>query len=500
MKTPRPFLLALCALLFISACDLSEVNENPNNPADVPENLLLPGLLGNFSYEVIGNEPARTPSQWMQQTAWNGVQPSEDTYDLDESDVNNLWEFFSYTDVMKNSRLLNEKATANENFAYAGIAKTILAWNLMVVTDLWDMVPYSQAFDPSNTTPAYDEQEAIYAAIFDLLNQAIEDYDRPSLRSPGSDDLLYGGDMGKWERLTYTLLARAHLHLTEAPGNSAADRANLGLQALANGFTSNADDADFQYFDTAGEENPWYQFAIDGKWDTRNQMSAHYIDLLKTRQDPRLPIQARQAGAIDNNGLVPGFTPEPFTEDDFALDDSTYWGHINGQEGIGAENVSPIGAFYSAADAPLTWLSYAEAKFIEAEAVLITQGAAAADPIYREGIAASMNKLGVPAEARDDYIASRPDLSGQSNPLAELITEKYIANFLNLDIYNDWRRTGYPELSPITNNPRTPSGSIPLRYPYPDSELSNNAANVEITGIPRGFSAMEIPVWWDSEN
>lgn len=489
MKTRSRYILAvwcLALLVSVGGCDsFSEINENPNAPEVVPENLQLSSLLGTFSYEVIGNDPARTPAHWVQQLAYNGVPPSFDNYDHDESAVNNLWTFTAYTAVMHNAKILSESAEANGNFAYAAIAKTILAWNLGIVTDLWGDVPYAEAFNPDNPTPAYDPQEQVYAAVFDLLNQAIAQYDQPSPLSPGADDLLYGGDMDRWKKLTYTVLARFHLHLTNAPGNSAADRAQQALAALQNGFASNADDADFAYVNAPDAENPWYQWVIDGVWDTRNQLSMHYVELLKDRNDPRLPIQARPAGAVGNNGLVPGFSTA----------DPVYVGHQNGLNGVGASNVSSIGSFYSAPNAPLTWISYAESRFIAAEATLLTSGPDAAAPIYADAIAASMDKLGVAAADRDAYIAARPALTA-ANALEEIMIEKYVANFLNLEVYNDWRRSGFPVLTPVTEQAR--ATRIPLRYPYPSSELANNADNVNATGIPLGLAALEVPVWWDT--
>lgn len=504
-----PVLLAALVLAVgLAGCDsFEEINTDPNNPNDVPENLRLTGILSNFSYQVVGGEAARAPNFWVQQLAFNGTQPSLDTYDHDESDVDNLWRFMSYTDVMYNAVLLDEQATANGNFEYAGIAKTMLAWNLMIVTDLWGDVPYSEAFQVVDgrildTTPAYDEQEAVYASIIELLTQAKADFgreldpDRPNLRSPGADDLVYTGNMDAWSRLTSTLLARAHLHLTNAPGNDAAERAGLALDALDDGFQSLADDATFTYVDASGSENPWFQWTIDSKWDTRYQLSEQYVGLLKTNQDPRLFVQARQVGAVNGLGLVAGFQPVPPTDAMFDPSDGTYVGHTNGAEGIGTSSVSSIGTFYSAADAPLTWLSYVEAAFIRAEAVLRTQGAAAADPLYRDAIRASMDQLGVSTSDRDDYVGARPSLTAVADPLEAIILEKYVALYLQPEPYNDWRRTGYPELSPVTNSPRGP-GNIPLRYTYPISELSNNPDNVEATGIPAGFAAFGEPVWWD---
>lgn len=358
-----------------------------------------------------------------------------------------------------------------------------------ILTDLWDEIPYSEAFDPANTTPGYDDQEFIYGEIISLLGSALDDFAEQSPAPPGNDDLLYGGDMDKWERLAHTLIARYELRLTNAPGHTAQDQANAALAALQNGFMGNDDDADFQYFDNAGEENPWYQFAIDGKWDTRDQLSAHHINLLQDLNDPRLPVQARPVGAVDNSGPVAGFDP----------DTPEYTGNVNGEEGGGAGNFSSIGAFYSAPDAPLTWISYAEAKFIEAEAIYITQGAAAAQTVYEDAIRASMDKLGIDQGDADAYIASLPLLTAAAVPLEEIITQKYIANFLSLENFNDWRRTGYPELEPAAD-PVTPSGQIPVRYPYPNSELQNNADNVSETGVPVGFESLVINVWWDSAN
>lgn len=483
----KPFVRLLLAALVVglSGCDLSGVNEDPNNPTQVPEALQLSGLLGAFSYEVVGGQPARVPAHWVQQLSFGGSPPSFDNYDFDESDSNNLWAFTAYTDVMNNARELATRAEANGNYAYAAIAKTIMAFNLGIMTDLFGDVPYTQAFDPSRTQPPYDTQQQVYEQVFALLEAALADYDLPSPRTPGTDDLLYGGNMARWKKLTYMLIARFNIHLTRAPGNTAAQRAQQALDALQNGFAGNADDADYRYYATTGQENPWFQWAIDGKWDTRNQLSAHYVTLLQSTNDPRLPVQARPAGAVNNNGPVAGFNPA----------NPVYVGHQNGLTGPGASAVSSIGTFYSAPNAPLTWISYAEGKFIEAEARFILSGAAAAEPVYRQAIAASMNKLGVPAAARDAYLAARPALTAE-NALREIMVEKYVANFLNLDVYNDWRRNGFPQLTPVTEQARAPR--IPLRFPYPISELTTNAANVDATGVPRGTSALAVPVWWDT--
>ncbi|MGH9887295.1 MAG: SusD/RagB family nutrient-binding outer membrane lipoprotein, partial [bacterium] len=102
-------------------------------------------------------------------------------------------------------------------------------------------------------------------------------------------------------------------------------------------------------------------------------------------------------------------------------------------------------------------------------------------------------KLGVPAAAIYAYVASRPPLASSSNALQEIITEKYVANFLKTEPWNDWRRTGYPVV-PIV--PQAVIPTIPQRIRAPNSELSSNSVQVSATGIPTGIDGMKVKLWW----
>ena len=80
-----------------------------------------------------------------------------------------------------------------------------------------------------------------------------------------------------------------------------------------------------------------------------------------------------------------------------------------------------------------------------------------------------------------------------SNPLQEIITEKYIANFLKVEPWNDWRRTGFPVV-PIV--PAAVIPTIPQRIRAANSELSSNATQVAASGIPTGEDGMTFKLWW----
>ena len=85
-----------------------------------------------------------------------------------------------------------------------------------------------------------------------------------------------------------------------------------------------------------------------------------------------------------------------------------------------------------------------------------------------------------------DYIAGylpTVALAGSSdNMIKQIITQKYLAGFLQGVDYNAWyenRRTGYPEfvLNPATNL-NIPATEFPIRWLYPSAELDYNPDNV----------------------
>lgn len=523
-------LLALCMTMALgTGCDtltdFKEINTNPNEPLNTPENLQLVAVETQFAYFIAGGEPVRTPTLWVQQIAENFNDPSADRYIFGNGDSNNLWAFNLYTGTIKDARLLKEQALANENFEYAGVAQLFEAWSYAVLTDFFGPAPLTQAFQPeTNPTPAYDGQSVIYAEIFRLLNEAVTNLDRGNADanlSLADGDLVYGGDTDRWKALANTLIAKYHLRLSEADGELASvglsggqTRANAALDALEDGISTNAGNARFNFPGGGNEENPWFQYTVQGIWDLEWQLSENYIGILKTREDLRLPVQARQVGAISPTAApADGYEFEPFDpSEDFAPTDSTYLGHQNGlEDASGTSDVSSIGEFYSAASAPVFFQTAADAKLMEAQAHLINGAVGPARAAFEDGIRLSLEQLDVASylanngvagldanQEIDDFVDARlADYDAASNNperVEQVMTEKYIANFLGLDVWADWRLTGYPQIDPVADA-QTRNGEIPRRYPYPTSELNNNQAQVPAPGI--GETGLICPVEWD---
>jgi hypothetical protein len=196
--------------------------------------------------------------------------------------------------------------------------------------------------------------------------------------------------------------------------------------------------------------------------------------------DPRAPIY------FDNGGAA------------------TYVGITNGQGDTGAENAVFNPAYFTF-DAPLAIITYAEAQFIRAEAEFLVNGGnatstgtnAAAYQAYQDGIAASMDAVGVSAADKTAYLADTSvDVGMAALELKYIMREKAVANWLNPENYNDQRRYDFSAnvfvnlTQPVAVNPDN-GGQWVRRSKYPISEISRNP-NAAAAAQP-----ITTPVWWD---
>lgn len=445
----------IIVLLFtISSCSSwidPSINEDPNNPQNVAMAQLVAPIEANLAY-VVGGDLARITGEWTQQIAGLQSQSADiDIYNISESDVNNSWSYNLYSPGMVNTKILMEKAVSESSPHYAGIAKVLMAYHLGVSTDLWGDIPYSDALNGASgqTKSKYDTQEVVYDSIFSLLDQAITNLNAGSSdQDPGSEDLIYGGDLTKWIKTAYALKARYYLH--EAKRNSSA--LSSALAALANAYTSNDDDFKFTFGSAENNSNPMYQFVEQRP----GYVSANtfMLNLLTSTSDPRTTVY--------------------------------FDGTTGSASGVPNTNAASIGANYTSMSSPVYFISYAEIKFIEAEIYLSSDKSKAADA-YNEGLKASLIREGVYGDGIW-YTANK--LTSLTITLEKIINQKYLSSFLQLEAFADWRRTGYPSISMAQGAVTT---AIPRRLPYPQDERLYNGDN-----MPQNIKITD-RVWWDEQ-
>ncbi|WP_332369538.1 SusD/RagB family nutrient-binding outer membrane lipoprotein [Spirosoma telluris] len=119
-----------------------------------------------------------------------------------------------------------------------------------------------------------------------------------------------------------------------------------------------------------------------------------------------------------------------------------------------------------------------ERAFILAEAALRLGTPGDPQALYTEGIKASMTLAGLTTDQITAYLTANPTvatLTGTTEQkIAQIITQKYIAFTGNgRELWNDYRRTGYPVLQP-SQNAAGIDGTRPVRAVYINNEIQRN--------------------------
>lgn len=455
--------ISILLVVLVVSCDFGDINVSPNAQTSTTKDGLLALSLAALSWNT-GDDAGRIANVLTQHLAGGANQTLIiSRYGIVETDINTSWNNF-YEEVLNEAKNLRVLAAADGSDHYVGISNVITAMTLGTLTDLWGDIPYSQALQGSaNLKPAYDSQEAVYDTIQALLDRAIVQLgSTESASTPSAADFIYDGDMSLWIKTARVLKARYYNNFSEIDANGSATAA---LAALSAGiYADESEDFDFPFTTVATEQNPFAQFFSDRSGDA--VMGEFFVDLMDGKSDPRLPLFVSQ-----NSG----------------------GGYSGSAAGSGDADVSSIGTAMGSGDSPYQLVSFAEAKFIEAEANIRLGNTATALTAWQDGIRSSMQKWGVATADIDAYIAANANAFG-SNPLEDVIEEKYVAMFTHPQPYTDFRRTGFPALSPAANNNN--NNRIPSKFPYPQDERNYNELNVDAVsnGDPTDIN---IAVYWD---
>ncbi|SMB80132.1 hypothetical protein SAMN00120144_3889 [Hymenobacter roseosalivarius DSM 11622] len=458
------FLFFQLLLLTVSSCEFGDYNVNPNRPKTVSLNQVLPGTQAQSASNIV-SIGARVTGTVVQHFKGINAQPEGYTnYVIDERTLDAYWQTGLYAGAMKDCADLIKRGTELNQPHHVGIGKILMAFNLEIATSLWGDVPYSEAFGgKENLSPAYDTQEDVYNSIQTLLSEAIIALNEPAgANAPAGDDLIFNGSASRWTATARSLKARYYLHLTRRDPSSAAKA--LAELALG-GITSVTTQPNFNFSLANNGANPIAMYGQErpGQLVLGDQLVRQLLD----KRDPRLNKYTRLVGG---NYVV-----------------------------YQADNTS---LFWAQKDSRIPLISYAEVKFIEAEAYLRTANEARAADALAAAITANMQQLGIAAADYSLYVATYGNFRGLSTleqKLKLLIEQKYVALYGQgaLEAWVDYRRTGYPELVVPRGVEASfnPSRVVPRRYLYPISERNTNNASVEAAIQRQGGHLMDVDTW-----
>lgn len=445
-------LLAVLLLGAVAGCGFIEpVTANPNAVPNANLDQLFVGVQVNGYLQEEG-QTSRLASVWLQQMAGTDRQfSSMDQYVFTENDVS-----AQYVDIfggggMVDMRKARRLAVDDNRPGYLGILKLYEAYFVGMAASIFGDVSYSEAVDPDIAEPKLDNQADVYAAVQQLLTSAISDMTTGG-GQPVQADFAYGGDLSKWIALAHTLKARFYLHWAEA------DVANYGaaLAEAQQGILASSGDFVAQHSTASTENNLWYQFMRDRE----GYISAgeYGVNQLQTRNDARL----QKYYSPGRGGSAGTYVGSPV-------------GEPAGDCGTDCSRLSedPGGAGRPEYDFPI--VTCAENNFIIAEALFRT---GATDAQVRTaldaGIACDAARKGLDLSAAQ---AANDALTGAAL-FDEVMAQKYMALFLNREVWNDYKRTCRPAITTYNGLP------IPGRLFYDNEERQSNSNIPDATQQP----------------
>ena len=467
-------LLTVLSLTITGCKDFLDVNDNPNLSETAEPKLLLPSSQGAIAL-VLGNHFQVYGGIWNQywtQNFGNSQFKSIEQYIVQGSDFDRPWSTL-YADAMQNLQLIIDQKGVVKYKQYAAIALILKAYDLQLLTDAFGDIPLKDAMkgeSEGNLSPGYDSQKEVYDSIFAIIEEGKALIDPESEFLPGSEDLIFEGDMDQWTLFANTLKLRAYLRLSEVD----AAKAQAGIAALQQeGAEFLTEDASIKYISTGNNQNPLYaELVALGKY-RQVRASNTLLGQMQARQDPRIPAYFQTTGGVIKGMLQGSYDVNP-----------------NGASTpVPATGADPLTE--SSALAPVKFISSYESYFLQAEAV--TRGWLTGDAadLFQQGITASFDAYGAtPGNYITNQVASFP--ATEPARIDSIITQKYFAMALNqnFEAWTEWRRTGIPNFFVTSAVSSLPAGTYPARFLYPNTELTRNPK------FP-GAKVITDKVWWD---
>ncbi|MBS1543706.1 MAG: SusD/RagB family nutrient-binding outer membrane lipoprotein [Bacteroidetes bacterium] len=480
MNKPILILTIIVASLIAYACkdlfDAQLIKQNPNAASNATIDVLLSGTLTGLGV-IIENTDTRIGMMWSGQlTGLNRQHLSYARYIVSPQD----FDWGNEYPVASQARLIQQKSSLVNNKQMQGVGQVIEAIIIGKVAALYGDIPYSQAFEPDLfATPQFDKQSSVYKKIHGILDEAIRNLSSKEGSPASGKDFIYQNNFKKWKAAAYSLKARLYMHT--------GDYSNAIEKALH------------------GIESPDYDFLIPHGFSPGYDRNLNYNFFAKnwigdTGCSPPafLPgfMMGHSNSKTDETALFQHyFMDQAYTE---GLDP-------NAEDGFFAINAPyPVVTFFETqlilaeSYARLNDIPNAVAHLNQVRRVLST------GQIYGLLIQNYYQTMGLKYDpyTENDFLPgalANPTSTGrnqQNGLLYEIITQKYILSYGQIEAYNDIRRweiaVPFVQL-PISPIIATPTGRIPDRFVYPQSEINTNPNVPKVGGdVPNQWQKLEI--------
>ena len=384
------------------------------------------------------------------------------------------------------------------------------------LTDWYGSIPYFEANRGVEGIfqPTYDKQKDIYLDLLKELDEACTLISSSNLDDGFSAaDYYFNGDIAKWKKFGYSLMLRLAMRISNV---DLATANTYVTKAVAGGVMSSNDDnviatmslGPSEWANQNGISRGFYP-GDGGQWSS-SLLSKTFVDWLKgpdkastADDDPRLTILSPGIIEWTANSVIYRET-----------DPLKYEGLPNGLDGpmlnalmggltVPWEHFAAVNPLMMQDDEPYMIMHAAESEFLLAEALergIGTGISGTAEQHYNNGVKLAMQMYTVydPSFVVTDgqvatYLATYPY---GTKPALEMIGEQmWASKWMNWwDAWSDYRRTGFPQLTPTNYPGNATNGQIPTKLMIPAYEATGNPNYATGATQPDRLVGK---VWWD---
>lgn len=479
--------LGMFSIIFSVSCKkkIDDAYLNPNAPVIVPIESILSGVIGSFTaffssagtgygVQADGILLGRYIQYWGSQTSGELYGQMGFPGGTASDNTGGLWAAVYYGQGQNVNKIIQWGAE-QEKWDYVGVGYAIRAWGWLELTNVYSDAILKEAFNTSQSQFSYDTQPEFYDSSRVICHRALSYLNRTDGNVSQAnlaigDAYFYNGDVNKWKKFVYGILARSYINLsskgiftTNSYADSAIKYANLAM-------TSNAENAAVKVKGglTSAVNNFFGPFrgnigAIRQGSYIADLMSGNNAGAFTGVSDPRRWYMLRE----NNNRTFKGFTvwlgSAGLATNDYP---QNFWG-----------NPAPTSTAAPAIDSsrylyrntsPWPMMTASEMQFIIAEAAYRKGDKLMALAAYANGISLNFDMItttypqnvptvfAITPASKTAYLSNTAVVPGvaTSLTLSQIMLQKYIALYgwgVQLT-WTDMRKYHYTDIDPATGN------------------------------------------------
>ena len=462
-----------------------DINSDTDTPQQPDASSVFPAMLANIPRGT--QFDARYSSKYIQNFAQNGANNAWDTHGHQNypnpSDIaGDVWRQ-CYFGLGANLNYIINEGTRKGQWDYVGAAYTLKALMFQLCTDEYGDIIFKEAFKENTAQFKYDDQETVYKGVDSLCRLAIIYLQRNDLSPSNSllskGDFIYNGDVTKWLKLTYGILAK-NFHRYSNKSNYNADSV---IYYVDRSFANVLEDFVIPFDASKNDDSNFFGTYRDNLTSFRQtKMIVQLLDgtiftgsSIKANRDPRIAHMLSASNDTTNGnggyyGLEPGLADPntgnkrvaaPFGDSLFANPSASRFDPSRGKYLFRDKAVSPV-------------MSYTELQFMKAEAAFKKAGGpdAVSYQAYLNGINGHFdfinrstfprsnvpiyNVTPISAAQRTAYLTSgNVKQSAATLTITDIMLQKYIAlwGWGFTETWVDMRRYHYTDTDPATSLP-----------------------------------------------